>query len=405
LDQSAVGLKLDKITLNGQIVTFTIVQAGARFEGFLDGTGTSIAGNWIQGASLPLTFTRGSDKQATLCRPQEPKVPFPYNVEAISFPGGAKDVTLSATLTLPIGKGPFPAVVLVAGSGPNDRDEKIFGHRPFLVLADYLTRKGIAVLRYDKRGIGQSTGIYSTATTFDFAADAEQALAFLNTRPDVNRKMLGILGHSEGGVVGPIVASRNPATTFLVLLAGPAVSGEELLYTQSETLAKAQGAPDSFIVDQRKKQERIYSALKQHTDATQDQLRTIISTDLPPETRKESEAAVTAQARQLDSPWFRTFLTLDPRPFLRQVKIPVLAVFGEKDIQVSEAQNRPEMEHAFLAAGNPRGQVLVLPGLNHLFQPASTGATSEYGDIEITMAPAALETVSAWILALSVSAS
>jgi hypothetical protein len=326
----------------------------------------------------------------------EPRAPFPYEETAVSFPGGAKDVTLSATLTLPKGKGPFPAVVLVAGSGPSDRDEQIAGHRPFLVLADHLTRNGVAVLRYDKRGIGQSTGSYDTATTFDFASDAEQALAFLKARPEVNGSKLGLLGHSEGGLVGPIVATHTATARFLVLLAGTAVPGEEILQAQNELIAKAQGASVHAITGQRNRDERIFSFLKQHPGGDQAQLRALITELFP----GASEASVTAQIRVLDSPWFRTFLTLDPRPYLRQVKLPVLALFGEKDLQVPPAQNVPEMERALQAAGNPWVEVRVLPGLNHLFQPAGTGDPREYGSCETTMAPAALEAVSAWILAL-----
>jgi pimeloyl-ACP methyl ester carboxylesterase len=400
LDQGARGLPLGDITLKGLTVNFTLPVAGARFEGSLDEAGTVLSGHWIQGARLPLTFSRGAAKEVALRRPQEPAAPLPYTVEAVTFPGGAEQVILSATLTLPKGKGPFPAVVLVAGSGPNDRDEKAFGHRPFLVLADHLTRHGIAVLRYDKRGVGQSTGAYATATTFAFAADAEKALAYLKARPEVNGKALGLLGHSEGGLVGPIVATRTDLATFLVLLAGPAVPGEAILLAQGELLAKAQGASATVIAEQRARQERIYACLRQHPEGAQEQLRTLLTADLSPELRKATEAAVMAQIRQVDSPWFRTFLALDPRPCLQQVKIPVLALFAEKDLQVPPAQNRPEMEKALHAASNPRAEVRVLPGLNHLFQPASTGALTEYASNETTMAPAALEAISAWILAL-----
>jgi pimeloyl-ACP methyl ester carboxylesterase len=400
LDQGAMGLKLGEIARKGQAVSFTLPLAGARFEGSLDEAGKVLTGTWIQGARMPLVFTRGAATPAAPRRPQEPQAPLPYNVETVSFPGGAKEVTLAATLTLPKGKGPFSAVILVAGSGPNDRDERVFGHRPFLVLADHLTRHGLAVLRYDKRGIGQSTGSYATATTFDFAADAEQALAYLKARPEVNGKTLGLLGHSEGGLVGPVVATRTHFATFLVLLGGPAVPGEDLVLAQTELLAKAQGASASVVAELRKKQEAIFVCLKQHPEGAQEQLRTLLTADLSPELRKDSEAAVMAKISQVDNPWFRTFLTLDPRPFLKQVKIPVLALFGEKDLQVPPAQNRPEMERALGAAGNPRAEVRVLPGLNHLFQPASTGAPSEYASTETTVAPAALEAISAWILAL-----
>ena len=397
LDQAVQGLQVGEITLKGQAVSFTLPQVGGRFEGVLDAPGTSLTGTWTQSnLRLPLAFSRGLAPRAPLRRPQEPRAPFPYQTAAVSFPGGATEVTLSGTLTLPEGKGPFPAVALVAGSGPEDRDEGVAGHRPFLVLADHLTRNGIAVLRYDKRGIGQSTGSYGSATTFDFASDAEQAVALLKARPEVDGKRLGILGHSEGGLIGPIAASRTPAARFLVLLASPAVPGEQLIHAQNDLIAKAHGASVRALAGQRSRSERIFSFLKKHPDGAPAQLRTLVS-DLFPEV---SEAVVDAKTQEWGSPWYRTFLTLDPRPYLQQLKVPVLALYGEKDLQVPPAQNRPEMEQALHTAGNPRAEVRVLPGLNHLFQPAATGDPLEYGMCETTMDPAALEAVSAWILAL-----
>jgi hypothetical protein len=366
----------------------------------------ALAGMLTQGGqSFPFTLEAGapkaSAKPAVVRRPQEPQAPFPYEVAQVRFPGGGPGVTLSGTLSIPKGAGPFPAVILVAGSGPNDRDEKVFGHRPFLVLADHLARHGIASLRYDKRGIGESTGSFAAATTFDFAADAEQALAFLKTRPEVDGKAMGLVGHSEGGLVGPIVASRTPLASFLVLLGGPGVTGEEILYAQAELLAKAEGAPATALQAQRAQQEKLFTCLKQHPEGAREPLRALLTEGLSPERLKAAEAGVNAQIGQLDSPWFRTFLTLDPGPYLRKVKVPVLALFGEKDLQVPPAQSRVPMERALRDAGNGRAEVRVLTGLNHLFQPAVTGGTSEYAASEITMDPGALKAISAWILAPS----
>jgi hypothetical protein len=309
-------------------------------------------------------------------------------------------VTLSGTLTLPRGQGPFPGAVLIAGSGPQDRDEQLAGHRPFLVLSDFLTRHGVAVLRYDKRGIRKSTGSYDTATTFDFAADAEQALAFLKARPEVDAKRLGLLGHSEGGLIGPIVAARSPSAAFLVLLAGPALPGEEILAAQFEIRARRRGDKASTIAMELQQQQRISTLLKQRPEDVREQLRTLLTFGMSAETLKASEDSIAEEIHQWDSPWFRTFLALDPRPYLQHVKIPVLALFCEKDVQVPAAQNRRPMERALRAGGNPRVEVRVLPGLNHLFQPAHSGDTSEYQQIETTMDPAALESISAWILSL-----
>jgi hypothetical protein len=400
-DQHALGLPLAAILQDGAKVSFTLPVAAARFEGVLDPDGGKLEGTWFQGVSLPVTFTRGGSAQplalpAPAPRPQEPQAPFPYDQEEITFKGGAKDVHLAATFTHPKGKGPFPAVVLIHGSGPNDRNETVFGHQPFLVLADHLTRKGIAVLRYDKRGIGASTGSQATATTFDFAADAEGALALLRGRSDVDPKKIGLVGHSEGGLIAPIVAAHDSSAAFLVLLAGPAVPGEAIILAQAELIAKAGGAPPEAIEAQRMSQERLFAIVKAHPDGAARQLQAAMAEEHPGQDAA-TQAGIAAQVRSLDTPWFRTFLTMDPRPGLTHVKVPVLALYGEKDLQVPPAQNRQPMEKALRAAGNPRSEVRVLPGLNHLFQPAKTGAPSEYQGIPTTFAPEALDAITTWI--------
>lgn len=393
LDQGAKGLKLNGIQWKDNRLSFALGGANAQFEGVLEG-GQRLVGQWTQGTTSPLTFTRGQAEAVR--RPQEPRPPFPYTAQDVTIPGGGMGVQLAGTLTLPSGKGPFPAVVLVHGSGPNDRDETVFNHRPFAVLADHLTRQGIAVLRYDKRGIKASTGSFALATTHDFAADAEAALAWLAKRPEIQGKRMGLLGHSEGGIIAPLVAARSQAPAFLILLAGPAVSGEEVLYAQGEALVKAMGGSPEVVAAQRKSQEHVFALLKQHPDATPEAYAALLGASLSPEARQAAEKTLLQQARQVANPWFRTFLGLDPRPALRQVKVPVLALFGEKDLQILPSQNQPEMEKAL--AGHKRSEVQTFPGLNHLFQPAKTGTVQEYGVIETTMDPAVLQRVSRWIL-------
>lgn len=395
LDQGARGLKLSGIQWKDGRLTFALTGANARFEGTLEG-GQRLVGQWTQGTTTPLTFTRGQAEAVR--RPQDPQPPFPYTVQEVTFPGGSMGVQLAGTLTLPAGKGPFPAVVLVHGSGPNDRDETVFNHRPFAVLADHLTRQGIAVLRYDKRGIKASTGSFAQATTHDFASDAEAALTWLAKRSEIQGKRMGLLGHSEGGIIAPLVAARSQAPAFLILLAGPAVPGEDVLYAQGEALVKAMGGSPEVVAAQRKSQEHAFALLKQHPEATPEAFAALLGAGLSPEARQAAEKTLLQQARQVANPWFRTFLGLDPRPALRQVKVPVLALFGEKDLQILPSQNRPELEKAL--AGHKRAEIHTFPGLNHLFQPAKTGTVQEYGVIETTMDPMVLQRVSRWIQTL-----
>ncbi len=393
LDQGAKGMKIEAIQWKGTALSFRLVGVNASYEGTLDTASQRIEGIFTQGGPLPLTFTRGEAKP--LLRPQQPRPPFPYAATEVRFPGGAAGVELAGTLTVPAGKGPFPAVVLVHGSGPHDRDETIFGHKPFAVLADHLSRQGIAVLRFDKRGLKGSTGSHALATTADFAADAEAALAFLTKQPGLDPKRLGIIGHSEGGVIAPMVAARSRVPAFLVLMAGTAAPGEDVILAQSEALARAAGAAPEVLVLQRQQQEKMFQLLKAHPEATPEAFRDLLAAGFSPEARKAGEAALLQQAHQVANPWFRAFLTLDPRLALKQVKVPVLALFGEKDLQVVPGQNRPEMEKAL--KGNRNAVIRTLPGLNHLFQPARTGAVSEYGEIETTLEPGFLADLTRWI--------
>lgn len=325
----------------------------------------------------------------------QPTGPLPFRQQSVTFRNRAADITLAGTLTVPAGRGPFSAVVLIAGPGPSDRDDTLFGHKPFLVLADYLTRRHIAVLRYDKRGVGGSGGSEATATTVDFAADAQAAFDYLRSLPEVDARRVGLIGHGEGGAIAPIVAARDRQVAFIVLLAGPAVRGDQLLVAQVSAILAAAGVPPARV-QQRVAQERDLLAIVEQQAgggdaAEQVQLRKQLAQMAP-------AARVDAAIRRLDTPWFRYFLRYDPAPALAKVRCPVLAIFGAKDLQVPPALNLPAVRRALQAGGNRDFQVLELPGLNHLFQPARTGEPSEYGSIPITMDPTALQTVAAWIL-------
>jgi pimeloyl-ACP methyl ester carboxylesterase len=368
--------------------------------------GTAIEGEWKQGpATLPLTLKR-VEKAEEVRRPQHPKKPYPYREEEVTFENKKAGVKFAGTLTLPKSKGPFPAVVLITGSGAQDRDETVFAHKPFLVLADHLTRKGIAVLRVDDRGVGGSTGNTMTSTTDDFAGDALAAVAFLKTHKEINPRQIGLAGHSEGGIVAPLAASRSADVAFIVLLAGTGLTGEEVLSLQGQAVLKAGGASEKDLALQRKVGKEAIAILKEEKDNDKARKRITerfakIFENLSPEEKKAAEkrkGEAEGQIKMMLTPWFRAFVVYDPRPALRKVRVPVLAINGEKDVQVTPKENLAAIEKALAEGGNKDYTVKELPGLNHLFQTSKTGAVGEYGKIEETFAPAALNLISEWIL-------
>ena len=408
-DQGASGIPVDAVTFQDGTLKFEMKRLMATFEGVLNKEGTEISGKFTQGgASFPLALKRGVKPREAPQRPQEPKPPYPYREEEVSYANpNAPGVTLAGTLTLPDGAGPFPAVLLITGSGPQDRNESLLGHKPFLVLADHLTRQGIAVLRVDDRGIGKSTGKFGLATSQDFASDALAGVEFLKAHKQINPHQIGLIGHSEGGLIAPLVATKSKDVAFIVLMAGPGVTGEEILYEQGTLLGRAAGAPEQSVTHNRKLQAEMFAIVKAEKDpaVAEQKLKELLTkrvAELPEAQRKQAEAspaAMDAQIRQVNSPWFRYFLTYDPRPALSAVRVPVLALNGELDLQVPPKQNLPEIEKALKAAGNRDYRILELPKLNHLFQTAQTGGFAEYEKIEETISPSALNAMSEWILA------
>ncbi len=402
-DQGAVGVPFDTARISGSAVHLEAVSIGGSFDGTLDTAGKTLTGHLMQhGNSLPLTLTR-TDHVAGLDRPQEPHPPFPYTSMDVTFPGGAAGVTLAGTLTTPPGAGPFPAVVLIAGSGRVDRDETGFGHKIFLLLADTLTRRGVAVLRYDKRGVEKSTGSYALATTKDFAADADAAVNFLKTQTVIDPKRTGLLGHSEGGVIAPLVASEHPADiAFVVLLAGPGMKGEKILLAQQVLAGKAEGASDADIKENTVVSKELFDLDAQEPSlaVVQAKAQKIILAALTPKEKREVGDPVQfaqKQMRPLLSPWFRYFLTYDPAPALQKTRCPVLAIDGSKDVQVPPAEDLALIGEALLAGGNTNVTIRELPNLNHLLQTSVTGSPSEYAKITETMAPSALAIIGDWV--------
>jgi pimeloyl-ACP methyl ester carboxylesterase len=383
------------ITADGTNVTIAIPVAAAVFEATVETD--SLSGVWKQGgAEVPIVFTRQAEP-FTLVRTQEPQPPFPFASVDVRFDNGP--ITLGGTLVIPEGAGPFPVAVLISGSGQQDRDESVMGHKPFLVLADWLARQGIATLRYDDRGVGESGGNPIGATTADFAEDALAAVLFL--AGDERFSAIGLIGHSEGGLIAPMVAAQVDVA-FTVLLAGPGVPGAELLAKQTEDLMRAEGASGS-AVDWRVGWGTEVIALAASDMDSADvaaQIRGIMetaATDVPPGLEQSvSDAAIEETVTAFTDPWMRYFLAYKPQSALEALAVPVLALIGDLDLQVSAELNIPALEAAL--AGNSDATVIELDGLNHLFQSATTGAVSEYGQIEETFAPAAMELVSDWIL-------
>ena len=370
LDQNANGLPVNSITRTGTELKFEMKSIGGSYDGTIGADLGTISGTWTQmGKTFPLVLKPVKNKsELELKRPQTPVKPYPYHEEEVSYSNPAAKIELAATLTIPPGKGPFPAVLLMSGSGPHDRDETLMGHKPFLVLADYLTRKGIVVLRADKRGVGKSTGDYSQAVMADFASDAEAGVAYLKTRAEVDPHKIGLVGHSEGGIEAPMAAVQDPDVAFIVLMAGTGVRGDELLAEQVQLLEKAGGRSQADVDKDVATQREILALVKKDNDdaALEKDLRAMMA-------GKESDVEIALQIKLVSSPWFRGLLDYDPVPTLSKVTCPVLAINGEKDLQVPPDMNLPPIRKALAAGGNKNSEVDELPGLNHLFQTAKTG--------------------------------
>lgn len=401
IDQGAKGIPVDEVTIDGDDVAIAVKRIQGSYSGKLGDDRRTIRGTWKQaGNELPLDLEL-LDREPAAARPQEPKKPYPYLEEEVAYASGPRgEIKLAATLTRPKTDRPVPAVVLITGSGPQDRDETVAGHRPFLVLADYLTRRGIAVLRSDDRGVGGSTGDTSSATTSDVANDALAGVAYLKTRPEIDARRIGLLGHSEGGIAAPLAASRAGDVRFVVMLAGTGVTGDEILYRQAELMAKVLGIEAADVAAGNEFNRRIYQVIVEEPDnaRAEAKIREIVATlpagSLTDQIKTQTESSL----KMVLSPWFRFFLTHDPLTVLRRIRCPVLVLNGEKDWQVDPKQNLPPIEAALKEAAHPDYTVKELPGLNHLFQHCETGSPTEYSKIEETISPEVLELIGDWIV-------
>ena len=339
-------------------------------------------------------------------RPQEPNIPYNYTSEDITFENPkANDIKLAGTLTLPKNVKQPAVAILISGSGPQNRNEEVFEHKPFLVLADYLTNNGIAVLRYDDRGIASSEGDFKTATSFDFATDVEAAINYLKSRSDIDPNKIGLIGHSEGGLIAPIVVSKNNDVAFIVLLAGSGVDGQEVLQSQSRKITKMMGATEETLDFNHTITSKAYEVIKKEKDV--EKIKKGIETSLS--TYKENlgdspyaayinDAVINQLSGMASNVWLTTFIRTSPEPYLSKTTCPVLAINGSKDVQVLAKLNLVGIESALKQANNKDVTIKELEGLNHLFQTAETGSAQEYAKIEETFSPTALVLIKDWIL-------
>jgi len=399
-DQGVMGIPITEVVVQERQITLRVASVQGEFIGTLAKDGKTLKGEWKQsGMRFPLELKKDTPPPAPK-RPQEPRPPFPYRTEEVVIVNPKAKVRLAGTLTLPRGTPPFPAVVFLTGSGAQNRNEELFGHKPFLVLADYLTRRGFATLRMDDRGIGGSTGDMSQATTLDWVEDALAAVVYLKTRREIDPRRIGLLGHSEGALVAAIAAAQSREVAFIVMLAGTGVPGDQILFRQAELIARKSGVSDNAIERNRLLQMRVFEILRREPDnekATK-QIAEALVTNLARGTLPEAQRqALEAQARNYTRPWFRTFIELNPAEYLRRVKCPVLALWGANDLQVDPDQNMPAVEKALKAGGNKQITLRKLPGLNHLFQKSETGLPTEYAKIEETFNPDALKIIGDWL--------
>ncbi|MGA2633896.1 MAG: alpha/beta hydrolase [Terracidiphilus sp.] len=391
----------DQISSDGTQLHFAVNKLNLSYDGVWDEKEKAWNGNLTFQQIYPLVLKRAAAADLAPVehkRPQEAAIatrPRPYSERGVRFDNPAGHNQLAGTLNVPNGKGPFPAVVLVSGTGHNTRDEDVWSHKIFLVLADALSRKGIAVLRYDKRGVGGSTGDYDAATTVDFASDAEAAVTWLKAQPEIDPHHVGVLGHSEGGIIAPAVAAEDESVAFVVMIAGPTIRGDKLFVLQSAMTAKTYGAPDDYIAKRKLFDQALYDAIiSAPSDAVAlDRAKAIVAKGVADKVIDSNEAGTLPQddAR----PWERYFLAYDPAPTLAKLKIPVLALNGSLDVQVPAKENLAAAREALKT--NPNAIVIELPGMNHLLQDAKTGSPNEYNDIEETMSPTALKIICDWV--------
>ena len=403
-DQGATGIPVTNTTFENSKIKFEVANARIEYNGELNGN--EIVGTFKQnGQEIPMNLSRNIIEKAVKKRPQEPTKPYTYYSEDVVFQNTSANIALSGTLTLPQKEGVFPTVILITGSGAQNRDEELLGHKPFLIISDYLTKNGIGVLRYDDRGVGQSEGDFKTSTSSDFATDVESAIAYLKTRKEIDKKKIGLIGHSEGGLIAPMVASKSKDVAFIVLLAGTGIPGDQILLLQQKLIGKASGVSDEDLQKNEITNRTIFDLVKKSTSI--EQLKTDLTSyieqllkensDVKKTNGMSDEDFVNLHITQIVNPWMLYFIKHNPAPTLEKVKCPVLAINGEKDLQVPPKENLEAIKKALTKGGNKKIKTMELPNLNHLFQECDTGSPEEYATIEQTFSPIALIEILNWI--------
>lgn len=386
--QGAYDIPVDETTFQDGHLQLTMSALGARYSGTLKDD--VIEGEFTQnGMTFTLNLARSEMKEQKKTRPQDPQPPFHYQIEEVTFVNEKEGNTLAGTLTIPEGEGPFPAMVLVSGSGQQNRDEELMNHRPFWVIADYCARHGIAVLRYDDRGVGGSDGEVKNATSMDFSYDAEAAFDYLRNRKEINATKVGILGHSEGGVINFMVSARRPEVAFLVSLAGPSVNGMEVLKEQQAAILRASGMSEEMVQFNGNANAQMFDIIETSND--REEADTLLRQLLKGWGYNEELTEQTVG--QMASPWMYYFLRYDPADAIVKTKCPALLLNGTKDLQVIASQNLPGYEKIIAEHGKTNLTLRELPDLNHLFQHCETGSPNEYFEIEETISPEVLEMI------------
>ncbi len=387
IEQKAFDIPMDECVMAGDSIHIKFAAAGITYDGLYSKEKQVIFGSYGQGGghfTLDLTWVEALTTEVE--RPQTPVRPFPYDEEDVEFENSREGIFLAGTLTKPSDQKNLPAVVLIAGSGRNDRDETSMGH--FLLLSDFLTRNGFAVLRYDKRGVGDSEGDYAQATTFDFADDAKAAMEYLKGHPDIDPGTIGLIGHSEGAMIAPILASEYPEEiSFIVLMGGVGIPGSELLLIQAEKMSRIAGVPEEEIKQTLENNRKLYDI------ARSDEPDSIIAVKMKEAVPEVDESIF----NMLQSDWVRTFISLDMDIYISKVKCPVLAITGENDIQCPPAENLTAIEASLQKAGNENYSIEEMPGLNHLFQTSESGSPLEYEQLPEIISPDVLKTILEWM--------
>lgn len=405
-DQGVRGTPVLSTWVEGRKIVLKIPSMTLAYTGEVDKSG-KIIGKLVQfGKEYVLDLERQT-QIVELSRPQEPRAPFPYKTENVTFVNDKDSIVLAGTLTLPEGDADCPVVVMISGSGVHNRDGEFLGHKPFWVIADYLARRGIGMLRFDERGVGKSTGVFSGATSLDFARDVETAVCYLKEKRGFRR--IGLIGHSEGGMIAPLVASRSKDVKFIVSLAGPGIRGEQVLLTQQEAIGREAGVDSVLLREIKKGNQGIYNVIlaSSSMDEVKDTVRAYIRGLVEPSAREfpaevNPDEFIQARVDQLLNPWMYFFMRYDPVPTLKKVKCPVLALNGDKDLQILPEINLDGIRKGLSASRNRNVTIKVLPGLNHMFQECKSGAPAMYGSIEQTFSPAALKEIGDWIENLNI---